>query len=114
MFLSLRLPSSLEYLCIGEDYMGNAKNWDVWSDGEDVLKSCFLLNNPALLEVHFNSPSIHLDWLKGKVREGTQRLQTFLLINSTLFSFLRLGPLDFPFNLSSHLKVGLSSLQNCQ
>lgn len=70
MFLSIQLPLSLQYVCFGKEYNGleNA-GWNVQVDSDDVLvlKSHFRFNYPALLEVHFCSLSIQMNWMNGKV-----------------------------------------------
>lgn len=72
MFLSVQLPVSLEYLCIGKEYSALVgSEWIIKVDDDDVLvlKSHFRFDYPALRQVHFYSVSIQLDWMDGKVRE---------------------------------------------
>jgi len=86
MFLALQLPSSLEYLCLGNTL--HPDTWDKVVDGEDVLvlKSYFLFNYPRLREAHFYSANIQLDWLDGKLFTATRPHRKFLDLQSSLIS----------------------------
>jgi len=69
LFLSLQLPSTLEYLYIGKQYATVIRPAVRQLNGDDVLvlKSHFPLNYPSLKEAHFYAANLLMKYEKGNV-----------------------------------------------
>ena len=68
-FLSLQLPSTLEYLYIGKQYATVIRPAVHQLNGDDVLvlKYHFPFNYPSLKEAHFYAATISMKYEKGNV-----------------------------------------------
>jgi hypothetical protein len=68
-FLSLQLPSTLEYLSIGKQYATVMRPAVRQLNGDDVLvlRSHFPFNYPSLKEANFYAANLHMKYEKGNV-----------------------------------------------
>jgi hypothetical protein len=68
-FLSLQLPSTLEYLFVGKQYATVIRPAVRRVNGDDVLalRSHFPFNYPALREANFYAANIHMKYERGDV-----------------------------------------------
>lgn len=73
LFLSLQLPSALEYLYIGKQYATVIRPAVRQLNGDDVLvlKSHFSLNYPSLKEAHFYAVNFIMKYEKGNVSNSS-------------------------------------------
>lgn len=84
-FLSLQLPTALEYLYIGKQYAAFIRPALRHLNGDDVLvlRSHFPFNYPSLKEAHFYAANLCMKYEKGNVsgscRDGSLRLNDTVL-----------------------------------